>query len=85
MPPVKLGDKGGDEGLFQAKRLTKKESSYLSVRALLDFSPPALLGALPMPLAERALLHYFKPLHHLSHSHKIIPICEVGNWNGCLC
>ena len=26
-----------------------------------------------------------KPLHHLPNSHNIIPICEVGNRNGCLC
>ena len=37
--------------------------------------------------SSRSVLLFFnnKSLHHLSNSHNIISICEVGNWNDCLC
>ena len=72
-PPAELGE-----------NVQNRSISY-DIRANFKFYPPASLGAFRMPLAERALMLNHQPLHHLIHFHNIIPICEVGNWNGSLC
>jgi hypothetical protein len=67
---------------FKPKELTKKESSYLCVRALFRFfSPTYLLGNFGCRSQSELLFLHNESLHRFIHFNEVISVVEIFKLN----